>query len=432
MESDDGFRSFSRAIKTDPIGLLLAKWRLDVFTAKLKQLPDVVDVIPSGSLARSTQIGPVHDVDLIVVFDKTRHQDYGIKGGTEEAKASAQASLDHLEGALREELHPWLGAAGELGKESEQRTHVVKYNGDWTGPFAEVIPSAPPVDVMPAVREGSHLLIPERGTGWIDVDPERLIREVAQRQREWEYFTEVVGMVKAWAKLNRLEMKNLAVEVMVLQHCPRPRLFETLSVGDAVARFFESAAKAKITSLKDWAGRCGEIDPSLNFEKLQKALTHAADRSRKAVEAERAWENREFAVGEVTHPVVFWREVFGKKYPRARERFWRAPEAESWFKYTAEPMGPDGPDGRKAPGRGPTVSDGPDGRDGRDGGSRRRPSGPRPAPYGAGDGPAGPANPRGPRPTPAPAAASAEPRANYWRRVLGPTPAAATVPLTYG
>ena len=39
-------------------------------------------------------------------------------------------------------------------------------------------------------------------------------------------------------------MKNLAVEVMVLEYCPRPRLFETLAVGDAVARFFEAAAKA--------------------------------------------------------------------------------------------------------------------------------------------------------------------------------------------
>ena len=53
---------------------------------------------------------------------------------------------------------------------------------------------------MPAVREGSHLLIPERGTGWIDVDPEKLMRQVEQRQREWKYFTEVVGMVKAWAE----------------------------------------------------------------------------------------------------------------------------------------------------------------------------------------------------------------------------------------
>ena len=80
--------------------------------------------------------------------------------------------MTHLESKLLEQLHPWRGAEAGLLKETEQRTHVVTYHGDSAGPFTEIIPSAPPVDVMPAVREGSHLLIPERGTGWIDVDPE--------------------------------------------------------------------------------------------------------------------------------------------------------------------------------------------------------------------------------------------------------------------
>ena len=67
----------AKAIESDPIGVLLAKWRRDAFIGKLKQLPDVVEVIPSGSLARGTQIGPVHDVDLIVVFKQSEHPDYG-------------------------------------------------------------------------------------------------------------------------------------------------------------------------------------------------------------------------------------------------------------------------------------------------------------------------------------------------------------------
>jgi hypothetical protein len=328
MESDDGFRSFSRAIESDPIGVLLAKWRQDVFVRKLKKLPDVVDVIPSGSLTRGTQIGAVHDVDLIVVFDSAQHPDYGITGESGRAAESAQAAITHLENGLLEQLHPWRGAAGGLLKETEQRRHVVKYQGDWAGPFREIIPSAPPVDVMPAVRERSHLLIPERGTGWIDVDPERLIRQVEQRQREWKYFKEVVGMVKAWARLNHLQMKNLAIEVMVLQYCPRPGFFETLSVGEAVARFFEAAAKARISSLKDPAGRCGEIDPRMNFGKLRSALDDAAVLSRLAMDAEHLWKNRQHTVEEVIHPDVIWRELFGRKYPRTKERFWRAPDTE--------------------------------------------------------------------------------------------------------
>jgi hypothetical protein len=439
MESDDGFRSFSRAIETDPIGMLLAKWRRDVFIRKLKQLPDVVDVIPSGSLTRGTQIGPVHDVDLIIVFDKAKHPDYGIKGTTKEAKESAQAAITHLEGRLLEQLHPWRGAAGGLLKETEQRSHVVKYKGDWAGPFKEFIPSAPPVDVMPAVREGSHLLIPERGTGWIDIDPERLIRQVAQRQREWKYFTAVIGMVKAWARLNHLKMKNLAIEVMVLKYCPRPGLFETLSVGDAVARFFEAASKATITRLLDPSGRCGEIQPGMNYWKLRSALSDAADLSRQAMDAERAWKNRHYAVGEVIHPDVFWRKLFGRKFPRTRKRFWRAPETEPWFEmYAAEPVAPAEAGrphhpGKRPPtppdGGGPTPPDGggptpPGG--GAPTGPDRDPDQPRPRPHRPSDRPPRPSSPHGPRRRPEPAVAS------YWTNVFGPAAATASVPLTFG
>jgi hypothetical protein len=331
MESDDGFRSYGHAIQSDPIGMLLAKWRRDSFIEKLKQLPDVAEVIPSGSLARGTQIGPVHDVDLIVVFERLEHPDYG--GGRE----SAQAVMEHLQDELLEQLRPWRGAEPGLLTETELRTHVVTCNGGSAGRFADVIGSAPPVDVMPAVREGSHLLVPERGTGWVDVDPEKLMRQIAQRQREWNYFTEVVGMVQAWAKLNNLNVNNLAIEVMVLGYCPRPGFFETLSCGGAVARFFEAAAEAHIRSLKDPAGRCGEIDPGMDYLSLRRALDRAARLARQAMDAEHAWNNRFWIRGDVTRPDEFWRKLFGRKYPRARERFWRPPSTEPWFgKYSAE------------------------------------------------------------------------------------------------
>lgn len=436
MESDDGFRSFSRAIASDPIGVLLAKWRRDVFIRKLNKLPDVVKVIPSGSLARGTQIGPVHDVDLIVVFDKSQHPGYGTKGRSQEAAESAQAAMTHLENGLLEQLHPWRGAAGGLLKETEQRTHVVTYRGDWAGPFKEIIPSAPPVDVMPAVQEGSHLLVPERGTGWVDVDPEKLIRQVEQRQREWKYFKEVVGMVKAWARHNHLKMKNLAVEVMVLKYCPRPGIFETMSCGEAVARFFEKAAKAHITSLEDPAKRSGKIDRHLDYGKLRSALGRAAVLSRQAMDAEHAWKNRYYADGEVIHPGVFWRELFGKKYPRTNKRFWRKPATEPWFR--AEPaistrlgdLGPNRPGGGpeppdKRPPNEPTdrPPEGPD----------LGPDDPDPSPRGPGERPWHPRRPPGPggpgrRPQPAPA----EPAAGVWTGVFGPAAATPAVPLTFG
>jgi hypothetical protein len=41
-----------------------------------------------------------------------------------------------------------------------------------------------PIDVMPALREGDHLVVPERDSdGWVDVDPGRFVDMSLERQR---------------------------------------------------------------------------------------------------------------------------------------------------------------------------------------------------------------------------------------------------------
>jgi hypothetical protein len=430
MESDDGFEAFGKAIKSDPFGVLLAKWRRDAFIEKLEKLPDVVEVIPSGSLARGTQIGPVHDVDLILVFDPFKHGDYG------SGAQSAQGALEHLQKGLVEQLHPLTGEEG-LVNDTKLGTHVVKCYSDVPRPFAGVIPSAPPVDVMPAVREGFHLKIPERGKGWIATDPEKLIRQVEQRQREWKYFTEVAGMVKAWAEHNHLGLRNLAIDMMVLKYCPRPQLFETLSCGEALARFFK-AARADIGPRIIPPGWLSKIDSSINYVKLSGALGHAAELSRQAMDAEHEWKNRFHATGEVIHPDKFWRDLFGSKYPRARKRFWRTPETESWFgrfnvEHKPAGYGPEGPwHGPEGPNRGPEGPNrGPEG-------PNRGPEGPNRGPEGPNRGPEGPGRPGGsPRSggerdrTRRPRRAPAEPGANLWTGIFAST-GVVSVPLTFG
>ena len=470
MESDDGFDAFSKEIKSDPLGVLLAKWRRDAFTRELKKLPDVIEVIPSGSLARGTHIGPVHDVDLIVVFDKSANPDYG--SGPE----SARAAMTHLENKLLEQLHPLSGTEALL-KGTKQRTHVVNCHGSSTGRYAEIIPSAPPVDVMPAVREKphllerSHLLVPELATQgesrWVDVDPETFMRQVEQRQREWKYFTEVIRMVRAWAEHEHLDMKTVAIEVMVLTYCPRPRMFQTLSRGEAVARFFKAASEAHVKSLKDPAGRCGEIDPHINFGELQRKLNGAAGLARQAMDAEYAWKNR-LQMGEaVTHPDVFWRKLFGNEYPKAKERFWRPPITEPWFgKYRVErvaafgpgDLGSDRPGGPKPPRNGdgpkPPRNDDPEEPDDlrpetpfRDPGEpdlrppwRGDPPAPRPGgDFGwSGDTHGGRTERSSPGEAASPGSAGtspgrrAGPGTNLWTGVFGPAAATVSVPLTFG
>ena len=54
--------------------------------------------------------------------------------------------------------------------------------------------------------------------------------------------------------------------------------------------------------------------------------------------AENEWKHRQHMVGEVIHPDVYWRQLFGKEYRSAGKRFWRAPETEPWFgRYAGEP-----------------------------------------------------------------------------------------------
>ena len=445
MESDEEFAAFGRAIQSDPIGVLMAKWRRDVFIRKLERLPDVDEVIASGSLARDTYIGPVHDVDLIVVFKSEPHPDYGIKGKSALAAESAQASITHLEGRLLEQLHPWQGTAGGLLKETEQHSHVVRCRGDWAGPLREIMPGAPPVDVMPAVREGSHLLIPERGTGWIDTDPEELIRQVAQRQREWKYFTQVTGMVKEWARINHLKIRNLAIDVMVLQYCPRPRLFETLSCGDAVAGFLQAAFDDNFTSLKDPTGRCGKLKLGINFGKLHKELGEASRLASLAMEVENLRKHHLVVLSPnevVLSPNEIWRELFGRKFPRAKKRFWRAQETEPWVAMPGpEPVATAGSrawggpreSGGPRPWGGPGETGGPvnprfSGPGGGPTGPDHDPDGPRFWPRGPGRGPTRPSGrPFGQRHSPEPAEAGA----SLWSGIFGPA-APRSVPLTYG
>jgi hypothetical protein len=332
---DEDFREFAKKMETDPV-LRRVTWscRAAVIMA-LKKCPDVVRVIQSGSLARDTGVGPIHDIDLIVVFREQAHQDW--KGA-----GSAASALNYLQVTIGKTLQ---GGLFGLIRDTELRNHVVKATSSSSvGQFVGLMPDTPPIDVMPAIQVGSRLSVPERLTDrWIETDPERLIKMVEARQRQWSNFNQVVKMIKVWAGNHDLKMKSLAVEAMVLKYLPQPGLFESMSCTQAVARFFEAARDADITGLKDPCGLSGEIDKNFNYGKLRDALKISARDARAAVEAELAWENRHSARESLVHPAVHWRKVFGKDFPVPDVWYWSPghPEADpflgslSWFTESA-------------------------------------------------------------------------------------------------
>jgi hypothetical protein len=331
MKSDEAFQA-------DPLTALLARWRRSVVTDALKNRADVAEVIPSGSLARGTHLEPVHDVDLIVVFDEKMHEDWHGSG-------SARAALEHVQTSIREALQA--GPEGPLGPvyNTELRNHVVTFEVD--SPHGAPNPDAAPVDVMPAIREGSHLRVPERSSDtWIEVDLKSVMGTLAAQQRAWSNFDEVVRLIKGWAHQQGLRIPSLAVEVLVMGYLPRPARSESMSSSDAIAGFFEAASRAHITHLPDPAGPYGEIAPDLNYAALRAALSKSAALARQAVDAERAWPKRDHSQDVITHPSIFWQEIFGQdRFRRPRVWYWNIgvpaekPSSQSrrWFDEYAEP-----------------------------------------------------------------------------------------------
>jgi hypothetical protein len=341
MKTTEAFAEAGRLMQADPLMALLDRWRRSAVIDALRGYPDVAEAIPSGSLARGTRPEHVHNVDLIVVFDQAKHADWG--GG-----GSALAALEHLQTALRGVRKAGSGRLPGLVYDTQLRNHGVKCSLDLSlGPYGLIIPGAPAVDVMPAVRAGSHLRVPERSSDrWLDVDLEPVMGVLAAQQREWSNFDQVVRMIKDWAQHSGLRMNSLAVEVLVLTYLPRPALFESMSCSDAIDRFFEAASRAHITRLADPVGRSGEIDPHMDYAALRKALARSAGLAGQAVEAEQAWPTPDHLQGDVTHPSTFWQGIFGQhRFRRPRVWYWNAgspaerpsPRSRRWFDELAEP-----------------------------------------------------------------------------------------------
>src|ERR1700722_7176802 len=64
MLVDEAFDIFQKKVDADSWYVRKARHRRDLFGTAFKRLDDVIDVIPSGSLARGTQLNPINDVDL--------------------------------------------------------------------------------------------------------------------------------------------------------------------------------------------------------------------------------------------------------------------------------------------------------------------------------------------------------------------------------
>jgi len=291
----ESFDSLQKEIDAAVEIVRLARERRDTFKAALSTASDVKVVWGSGSLARSTQLQPVHDVDLVVEFDAAEHPTWGQDG------ASAEEAIKRC----RDLVHNLLSSESGTYAQIVRRVNTADRNRA-AKCFIDPPESANAftVDVMPALRRDGGILIPFKSERrWTLADPEYLINRVAARQREWSQFRPLVRVLKHWARQHRSEtgrVKSLVMEVLAL---------DCLHEGnrtEALKRFFIEASTHSLL-IEDPAKLSGVIQPDLNTAGLRRALEDSALSSTAAVRA--------VANNDQPAATRHWKDIFGDAFP---------------------------------------------------------------------------------------------------------------------
>ncbi len=228
---------------------------------------------------------------MVVVFKAEEHPSWGSPG------PSADEALQAVREQVHELLHHETGTAANEVRRVDIKNHSLKCFLD--DPEEE---NAFTVDLVPALTQGDHLLIPEtRNERWVPSDPEYMIGQVAARHATWGRFVPLVRVLKRWNYDHGAHMKSLVVEVLALHHlreAERPQ---------ALHKFF-TAARARIYDpVVDPAGHCGTIQNDLDCAAAYEALDESESWAYKAALAEER--------DELEKAQCCWQKVFGEIFP---------------------------------------------------------------------------------------------------------------------
>jgi hypothetical protein len=295
MNLTQAFKVLQASVNADPDVVNVARRRRDVFRAAFHGEHDVVRTFASGSLARGSQISPIKDVDLLVLYDEAEHLDWNQPG------ESAEAALEHT----RTRIKDLLGNGGreddvEAVRHTMVRDHAVTC---WLDDPDD--DDAFTVDVVPALnRPEGGFWIPEKSSRlWIRTDPLYLVYLVLDaHERSDRSFVPLLRDLKRWSRDHGKILKGLTMEVLALDHLPRD---EPRHV--ALEQFFVAAAEAVYQPIEDPAGHCGEIQPDLDRDAANKALREAGDLAWRA--------NRAADRDDHKTAICLWRKVFGAVFP---------------------------------------------------------------------------------------------------------------------
>jgi hypothetical protein len=303
MSLNEAFLTLQENVNADPLQVEEARQRREMFQLAFADEPDAVTSVPSGSLARGSQIEPINDVDLLWVYDANAHAEWGQPGAS--AGAALEYTRDQVNRLLGSEqaLITLFGDAGRFMKwvrHTRLQHHAVKCFLDEPGEDGAFT-----VDVVPAlVRQPNGFFIPQTSNNeWIATDPVYLIERVLERHGGYGegQFVQLIRVLKCWCKDDGNLIKGLAIEILALSHLhddERPQ---------ALARFFQGALEAIHEPIEDPAGLCGEVQPKLDRAKAESLLERASDLSSRAITAAGRGEERQAQ--------CLWHELLGDVFP---------------------------------------------------------------------------------------------------------------------
>lgn len=223
-------------------GLRPSQGQIQQVSERRKKLNEVLQgswkpakIVPIGSHARGTSIPPLHDVDLMVVLNRS---------GPEEPVVDV----------LLRELHAELARAyPDVSKRVQNRSiglHFVDFG----------------FDVVPALerREGGFRIPDVQAKRWIYTDPTKHEELVREKNRMTDgAAADLVKALKVWNRDRTIGLKSFHLEVMVLR-----------SIGQKSATFAQGVREVLLAVSGAVGSSCG--DPGLSGGRLDDYLEPSA------------------------------------------------------------------------------------------------------------------------------------------------------------
>ena len=232
-----------------------------------------------GSASKGTIVRPIDDIDVLVVFSNENN-------AWNTYRYDSQAFLYRVRRAYSGLSTAQVGARGQAVR--------IFFN------------SGGHVDVAPVFSHGNNVYgLPGGAGGWINTAPTVANAWFAQRHADLGYnLTTLVRLLKKWNYAHSKWLRSFHLETIAAS------TFKTLSSNrqNALASFFEWAPSH--LDVSDPGGQSGILSDYLTWSARQealKALDSAAERARKANEAE--------SRGDHDEAKRLWRIILGSSFP---------------------------------------------------------------------------------------------------------------------